>query len=228
MPARFARPNWACSVALVEEDKLGGTCLHRGCIPTKALLHAGEVADSVREAAQFGVEATLSGVDLSGVNAYKDGVVSRLYKGLQGLVKSRGITQIDGHGTLVANERRRGRRRPLRGPCDRVGLRVGDQVAARAGDRRQAGHQQLGGDESRVAPPARDRARRRCDRRRVRVGVAVDGCRGHDHRGTAPARCRRGRGVVEGAGAGVPQARHRLQDRDAVQVRRTPRRTASP
>ena len=89
------------SVALVEEDKLGGTCLHRGCIPTKALLHAGEVADSVREAAQFGVEATLSGVDLAGVNAYKDGVVARLYKGLQGLVKSRGITQIDGHGTLV-------------------------------------------------------------------------------------------------------------------------------
>jgi dihydrolipoamide dehydrogenase len=89
------------SVALVEEDKLGGTCLHRGCIPTKALLHAGEVADSVREAAEFGVEATLSGVDLAGVNAYKDGVVSRLYKGLQGLVKSRGITLVDGHGTLV-------------------------------------------------------------------------------------------------------------------------------
>src|SRR5207342_1937145 len=65
-------------VALVEEDKLGGTCLHRGCIPTKALLHAGEVADAVRDAAQFGVEATLSGVDLSGVNTYKDGVVARL------------------------------------------------------------------------------------------------------------------------------------------------------
>jgi dihydrolipoamide dehydrogenase len=89
------------SVALVEADKVGGTCLHRGCIPTKALLHAGEVADAVREADQFGVKASLEGVDLTGVNSYKDGVVSRLFKGLQGLIKSRGITVIEGRGTLV-------------------------------------------------------------------------------------------------------------------------------
>ena len=49
------------SVALIEKDKLGGTCLHRGCIPTKALLHAGEVADTAREAEQFGVQASVSG-----------------------------------------------------------------------------------------------------------------------------------------------------------------------
>jgi dihydrolipoamide dehydrogenase len=89
------------SVALVERDKLGGTCLHRGCIPTKALLHAGEVADAARDAGQFGVRATLEGVDMGEVNAYKDGVVSRLYKGLQGLVKSRGITVVEGTGRLV-------------------------------------------------------------------------------------------------------------------------------
>ncbi|MEP6665858.1 MAG: dihydrolipoyl dehydrogenase [Nocardioidaceae bacterium] len=89
------------SVALVEEDKLGGTCLHRGCIPTKALLHAGEVADAVRESDTFGIKATLDGVDLIGVNGYKDGVVSRLYKGLQGLIKSREITVVQGHGKLV-------------------------------------------------------------------------------------------------------------------------------
>ncbi len=89
------------TVAVVEQDKIGGTCLHRGCIPTKALLHAGEVADAVRDAAQFGVNASLDGVDLAGVNAYKDGVVGRLYKGLQGLVKSRGITVVEGRGTLV-------------------------------------------------------------------------------------------------------------------------------
>ncbi len=89
------------SVALVEKDKLGGTCLHRGCIPTKALLHAGEVADAVRESSQFGVNASLEGVDLTGVNKYKDGVVSRLYKGLQGLVASRGITVVEGTGVLV-------------------------------------------------------------------------------------------------------------------------------
>src|SRR5262245_10611865 len=89
------------SVALVEKDKLGGTCLHRGCIPTKALLHAGEIADAAREADQFGIKATLDGVDMSGVNSYKDGVVGRLYKGLQGLVKSRGITVVEGSGRLA-------------------------------------------------------------------------------------------------------------------------------
>ncbi len=88
-------------VALVEQDKLGGTCLHRGCIPTKALLHAAEVADGVRESAQFGVNASLEGVDLEQVNIYKDGVVGRLYRGLQGLIKSRGITVIEGTGRLA-------------------------------------------------------------------------------------------------------------------------------
>ncbi len=90
------------SVALVERDKVGGTCLHRGCIPTKALLHAGEVADGARESEQFGVRATLDGIDMAALNGYKDSVVSRLYKGLQGLVKSRGITVVEGEGRLVS------------------------------------------------------------------------------------------------------------------------------
>ena len=77
-------------MVLIEKGKLGGTCLHQGCIPTKALLHAAEVADSARESEQFGVKATLDGIDMPAVNTYKDGVVSRLYKGLTGLVKSRG------------------------------------------------------------------------------------------------------------------------------------------
>ncbi len=89
------------NVALIEEDKVGGTCLHRGCIPTKALLHAGEVADSTRHAADFGVQAEFHGIDMTAVNAYKDGVISKLYKGLQGLVKSRNVTFIEGHGSLV-------------------------------------------------------------------------------------------------------------------------------
>jgi dihydrolipoamide dehydrogenase len=90
------------TVALVEKDKVGGTCLHVGCIPTKALLHAAEVADNTRESEQFGVNATLEGIDMAGVNKYKDGVVSRLYKGLTGLVKGRGITVVEGEGKLVA------------------------------------------------------------------------------------------------------------------------------
>src|ERR1700755_2463044 len=65
------------SVALIEKDKLGGTCLHRGCIPTKALLHAGEIADQTREAESFGVKAELIGIDMAGVNASKDGGVRR-------------------------------------------------------------------------------------------------------------------------------------------------------
>ncbi len=91
------------SVALVEKDKLGGTCLHRGCIPTKALLHAGEIADAARESEQFGVVATFESIDMAGVNKYKDGVVARLHKGLQGLVKSRSITYVEGTGRLVAS-----------------------------------------------------------------------------------------------------------------------------
>jgi dihydrolipoamide dehydrogenase len=90
------------SVALIEKDKLGGTCLHQGCIPTKALLHAGEVADSARESEQFGVKAEFVGIDMAAVNAYKDGVTARLYKGLQGLVKSRKITYVEGSGKLVS------------------------------------------------------------------------------------------------------------------------------
>ncbi len=89
------------SVALIEKDKVGGTCLHRGCIPTKALLHAGEIADQTRESEQFGIKAELIGVDMTGINAYKDGVVDRLYKGLQGLVKGAKITYIEGEGKLV-------------------------------------------------------------------------------------------------------------------------------
>ena len=91
-------------VALVEEDKLGGTCLHYGCVPTKALLHAAELADNARDGSHFGVLTDFNGIDMNGVNGYKDGVVSGLYKGLQGLVKSRAITLIDGHGTLVAKD----------------------------------------------------------------------------------------------------------------------------
>ncbi len=88
-------------VALIERDVLGGTCLHRGCIPTKALLHAGEIADSVRESSAFGVKSNLLGIDMPQVNDYKDGVVNRLYKGLQGLVKHRGVDYVTGNGKFV-------------------------------------------------------------------------------------------------------------------------------
>jgi dihydrolipoamide dehydrogenase len=97
----FRAAELGLSVILVEKDKLGGTCLHRGCIPTKALLHAAEVADNAREGDQFGVKSSLEGIDIAGVNSYKDGVVSRLYKGLQGLVKANKVTLVEGAGTFV-------------------------------------------------------------------------------------------------------------------------------
>ena len=90
------------SVVLIEKEKLGGTCLHKGCIPTKALLHAGEIADSTRHAGDFGVKADFHSMDMSAVNAYKDGVVSKLHKGLQGLVKSRNITYVEAAGKLIS------------------------------------------------------------------------------------------------------------------------------
>lgn len=92
------------SVALIEKAKVGGTCLHTGCIPTKALLHSAEVADSTRESEGFGVKATFEGIDMSKVNTYKDGIVDRLYKGLQGLIKSGGITVVEGEGKLVDSD----------------------------------------------------------------------------------------------------------------------------
>jgi dihydrolipoamide dehydrogenase len=100
----FRASELGLSVALVEKDKLGGTCLHRGCIPTKALLHAAEVAESARESEQFGVRATLEGIDMAGVNKYKDATIGRLYKGLQGLAKANKVTLVEGEGKLVARD----------------------------------------------------------------------------------------------------------------------------
>lgn len=90
------------SVALVEQADLGGTCLHRGCIPTKALLHAAEVADAARTAETFGVRATLDSIDMPAVNRYKDAVVSRLHTGLQGLVSAASIDYLHGTGTVTS------------------------------------------------------------------------------------------------------------------------------
>lgn len=92
------------SVALIEKDKLGGTCLHRGCIPTKALLHSAEVADTAREAGNYGINATFQGIDMAGVNKYRDTIIERLYKGLTGLVTSKNITFVTGEGRLTAQK----------------------------------------------------------------------------------------------------------------------------
>jgi dihydrolipoamide dehydrogenase len=98
----FRASELGLSVTLIEKAKFGGTCLHSGCIPTKALLHAAEIADAARDGDQFGVKSSLEGIDMAGVNSYKDGVVAGLYKGLQGLAKLNKINVVEGTGTFVA------------------------------------------------------------------------------------------------------------------------------
>jgi len=90
------------SAAVIEKDKLGGTCLHRGCVPTKALLHSAEIADVAREGSHYGVQSSVSGIDIAGVNAFRSNLVEGKFKGLQGLLKANGITVIEGEGRLVA------------------------------------------------------------------------------------------------------------------------------
>lgn len=90
------------TVGLIEKDKLGGTCLHVGCIPTKALLHSAEVADVTRESAKYGINADFNGVDIAAVTRYREEVVTSKFKGLTGLIKKRGITVIEGEGRLVS------------------------------------------------------------------------------------------------------------------------------
>ena len=89
-------------VALIEKDKVGGTCLHRGCIPTKALLHAAEIADQTRESAKFGIKAALEGIEMPGVLSYQESVVDRLWKGVQSTIASRKIDTIIGDGRLTS------------------------------------------------------------------------------------------------------------------------------
>ncbi|MGL4339529.1 MAG: dihydrolipoyl dehydrogenase [Rhodoglobus sp.] len=90
------------TVGLIEKNKVGGTCLHVGCIPTKALLHSAEVADVTRESAKYGIRSSFDGVDIAAVSAYRHEIVASKYKGLQGLIKARGITTIEGEGTLIS------------------------------------------------------------------------------------------------------------------------------
>lgn len=89
------------SVALVERDKVGGTCLHRGCIPTKALLHSAELVEHIRHAGDFGILAGEPQVDWGKVGAYRDSVVNKLYRGLQGLVRARKVKLVEGGGRMV-------------------------------------------------------------------------------------------------------------------------------
>ena len=90
------------TVGLVERAKLGGTCLHTGCIPTKAYLHSAELADNAREGAKYGVNTTLDSIDLGKVRDHKNGIVAGKHKGLTGLLKMKKVNVIEGEGQLTA------------------------------------------------------------------------------------------------------------------------------
>jgi dihydrolipoamide dehydrogenase len=91
-------------VALVERDKVGGTCLHWGCIPTKAVLQTAEVAETAQEAADFGVTLDYQGIEVKALNEHKDAVVEKMWKGVVGALKHRGVETVHGTGKLVAKD----------------------------------------------------------------------------------------------------------------------------
>ncbi|WP_374712288.1 dihydrolipoyl dehydrogenase [Symbiobacterium terraclitae] len=106
-------------VALVERDKVGGTCLHRGCIPTKAYLKSAEMLHAVRQSGEFGITAEGVALNFDGVRARKEKIVSNLHRGVQGLLKKNGVTVFQGTGALVPPS--------IFSPNGLVSVMVGDQ-----------------------------------------------------------------------------------------------------
>ena len=209
------------SVVMVEKDKVGGTCLHRGCIPTKALLHSAEIVDTFKESAQFGVLGSFDKVDMAGVNSYKDKVVEGLFKGLTGLVKSRKIEVVQGTGKLVSPTAVEVARRCRRIEAGHVLLATGSVPRSLPGlevdhDRVITSDDALQMD---TIPGSVDHPRRRRDRLRVRLRLELVRRRGHDRRGAAAPRAAGGGEQQQAARARVPQARHQAGARRPVRER---------
>jgi len=100
-PAAIRASQLGLKVALVESNKLGGTCLHIGCIPTKALLESSELYHRVAtRGAEFGIKAEVVGYDYPRIAQRRDAVVGQLYKGVQYLMKKNKIEVIEGKGKL--------------------------------------------------------------------------------------------------------------------------------
>ena len=147
---------------MVEKEKVGGTCLHRGCIPAKALLHAAEVFRTVNHAGEHGVklpDGVMPEPDWPAANKRKAGIVNQLHKGLSGLLKRRKVTVITGVGTLTAD-----------GAVDVDGQRVSGKAIIlctgfgaagdpRHGSRRRAGGQLRPRHQQRRRPAARSASR---------------------------------------------------------------------
>ncbi|HET7494114.1 MAG TPA: dihydrolipoyl dehydrogenase [Candidatus Limnocylindrales bacterium] len=99
--AAFRAAQLGLKVALVDEDKIGGTCLHRGCIPTKALLESAAFADRVRHAKDYGITIPGEpGIDYATFASRRDAVVKRMWTGLKSLITKNKVTWVDGRGRL--------------------------------------------------------------------------------------------------------------------------------
>ena len=199
-------------VALIEKDKVGGTCLHRGCIPTKALLHAAEIADQSRESAKFGVKTTFEGIDVPSVQRYKDSVVDRLWKGPAVHHREQEDRHHRGLGPARIARPRSGSATPSTKPSTSgAGHRVGAPQPPGPGDRRHPGHHLR--RRAQAGPGARvgGHPGRRGDRGRVRQRVAVLRRRGDDRGDAPPAAAAGGRDQRAGAAARVPAPRHPLR-----------------
>jgi dihydrolipoamide dehydrogenase len=93
------------SVAIVERDKVGGTCLHRGCIPAKEFLETAAVNRTIEGSKEFGIDVSGVSIDFARSQDRKNAVVDKLWKGLAGLLKGRKVTTLNGTGTLRADRR---------------------------------------------------------------------------------------------------------------------------
>ena len=217
-------------VAIVERDeRLGGTCLLRGCIPTKALLQSAAVMDTVNRSEEWGIKAS-GEPDWTQVQAFETKIVDKLVSGLTGLVKARKIDVIRGSAALLRDGKVdvEGRGLDAQGGRDRHGLET--QAPTRARDLRQGHHERRGAVVPRDPDVGRDHRGRR-DRARVRELLPVDGCRRDGGRGPAADRAARGRGPVEGDRTSVPQARDRgarRSERERRERRRRSRRGLVP
>ncbi|MBV8084886.1 MAG: FAD-dependent oxidoreductase, partial [Chloroflexi bacterium] len=100
-PAAIRAAQLGLRVALVEEDKVGGTCLHRGCIPTKALLQSAALVDQLQHASTFGVSVDNVRLDFAAAGNRRDKVVNQLYRGVEFLLKKNKVTTIRGHGRIA-------------------------------------------------------------------------------------------------------------------------------
>ena len=106
-PAGYAAALYGASaglnIALIEKAKVGGTCLHVGCVPAKELLETASVRRAVESAASFGITVGEPSLDFSVTQTRKQSIVDNLWKGLEGLLKRRKVTVYDGIGTLGAD-----------------------------------------------------------------------------------------------------------------------------